>query len=82
MGLMKRFRRRPDRLESNDEILLRSQDAKGRVKVRVVFQLLDSETHQYVGYRGKGLVFTVHSPAVAGRMVDAAKNLFLNWRPE
>jgi hypothetical protein len=82
MSLMKRFRRRPDRLESNDEILQRSKDPKGRVKIRVLFQILDAETHQYVGYRGKGLVFTVCGPGMAARMVDAAKNLFMNWRPE
>jgi len=80
MVAMKRRRRRPDRLESNEEILQRSRNAKGRVKVRVVFQIWDATTRQYVGFRGKGFVLSVFSPGFAARIADVAKSLFLNWR--
>jgi hypothetical protein len=74
-------RRRP-RLQSNDEVLLHSMRTKGQVKIRLVFQILDTEKQQYVGFCGKSLVFRVKSPGVANQAVDAAERLFLEWRPE
>ena len=83
MATTKKTRRRQkDRLESNGEILETAQRTAGHVRIRVQFQIFDFKASQYVGFRGKALVFSVRNPRTAAEIVDGAKSLFLKWRPE
>jgi len=71
--------RRPDRLESNEELMHQAVRKRGRVAIRVTFQIRGVDG--YVGFRGRSIVVQVLSPGLAHQIPGAIADFLREWKP-